>query len=122
MESRKATRGLTKDTKMEKEGHQGAHEGHQDGEEGGVGDGNDGSVLGDGHAADGLTVSGVGAAGEESANHGADAVAQQGLVQARILGQVLLDDGGQVLVVGQVLDRFLWSARCSAKTTAATGT
>ena len=75
------------------------------------------ALRGDGDAGDGLAVGGVGAAAEESARHGADAVAQQGAGQAGILQQVVADDGGDVLVVGDVLgeddegDRHIGHAR-----------
>ena len=61
------------------EGHEGSEEGDHDAHNSSGGDGNNGGVLGDSHAANGLTVGGVGAAAEESAGHGADAVAQQGV-------------------------------------------
>ena len=47
----------------------------------------------------------VGAAAEESAGHGADAVTQQGAGQAGVDQQVVADDGGDVLVVGDVLGK-----------------
>ena len=66
-------------------------------------DGADGGVARDGDAADGLAVGGVGAAAKQRAHDGARAVAQQGAVQAGIGNQVMADDGGEVLVVGNML-------------------
>ena len=47
-------------------------------------DGADGGVARDGNAAHGFAVGGVGAAAEEGAHDGADAVAEQGAVKAGI--------------------------------------
>ena len=85
------------------EGHEGSEEGDHDAHDGSGGDGDDGGVAGNGNTANGLTVGGVGAAAEDSTGEGANAVTQQGAVQAGILQQVLANDGGQVLVVSQVL-------------------
>ena len=66
-------------------------------------DGNDGSVAGDGDAADGLAVGGVCTAAEERAHNGAEAVADEGLIEARVCDEVAVDNRAEVLVVSDVL-------------------
>lgn len=66
-------------------------------------DADHGSVSGDRHAADGFTVSGVGAAAECGAHEGTDAVSEKRSVQTGIGDEVALDDGADVLMVGDVL-------------------
>ncbi len=85
------------------EGNEGSEEGDNDTQDSSGGDGSHGSVPGNGNTADGLAVGGVGAAAEESTGDGANAVTQQGVVQAGLSQQILADDGGQVLVVSDVL-------------------
>ena len=80
-------------------------EGNDDGADGGSDDGDHGSVAGDGHARYGLAVGGVRAAAEERAGDGANAVTQQGAVQAGILQQILFNDRGDILVVSQRLGK-----------------
>jgi len=87
------------------EGNEGIEEGDQDAQNSSGGDGHHGSIAGDSHTTDRLTVGGVGAAAEESAGKGADAVTQQGTVQTGLGQQVRADDGGQVLVVSDVLSK-----------------
>ncbi len=74
-------------------------EGQDDAVHGRDGDGGDAGIAGNGDAADALAVGGVRAAAEEGTDDGADAVADQGFVQAGVGDQVMLDDGGEVLVV-----------------------
>lgn len=62
-----------------------------------------GGVARDGNTGNGFAVGRVRAAAEESARHGADAVAQQGAGETGILQKVLADDGGDILVVCNVL-------------------
>ena len=65
---------------------------------------NHGGVAGNRYAADAFTVGGVGAAAEERADHGADAVAQQRAGKARFAAyEILTDDGRKVLMVRNVL-------------------
>ena len=85
------------------EGHEGRQEGDGDGHESGGVDGDDGGVTRDGHATDGLTVGGVGATAEEGTCHRTHTVTQQGVVETGLLQKILLNDGGQVLVVGDML-------------------
>ena len=87
------------------EGYEGRQEGDGDGHEGGHGDGDDGCVTRDGHATHRLAVGGVGATAEDGARHGAYAVTQQGVVETGILQKILFNDGGQVLMVGQMLGK-----------------
>ena len=69
-------------------------------------DGHYGGVLGYCDAADGFAVGGVRAAAEECACHRTDAVAEKGLVKTGVLEKVAFDDGGDVLVVGDVLGEY----------------
>ena len=83
--------------------HDGLDEGQDDAHKGGGGDGRHRSVAGDRHAADRLAVGGVGADTEDGTGHRADTVAEQGALETGLLDEVAVDDGGQVLVVGDVL-------------------
>ena len=85
------------------EGHEGRQEGDGDGHESGGVDGDDGGVTRDGYATDRLTVGGVGATAEEGTCHRTHTVTQQGVVETGLLQKILLNDGGQVLVVGDML-------------------
>ncbi len=85
------------------EGNEGSEEGDQQAQNSSGGDGCHRGVSGDRHAAHRLAVGGVGAAAEDGAGEGADAVTQQGVVQAGLNQQVGADDGGQVLVVSDML-------------------
>ena len=85
------------------EGDEGAEEGDDEAHHSSAGDGDDRGVTGDGNAAHRLAVGGIGAAAEDSTGHGANAVAQEGTVQTGLFQQVAADDGGEVLVVGNVL-------------------
>ena len=67
--------------------------------------GRNGSVTGDGHTAHALTVGGIGAAAEESADDRADAVANQRTVQTGLRNQVAVDDGTEVFVVRDMLSQ-----------------
>jgi len=87
------------------ERHEGAKEGDGQTHDGSGSDGDDGCVAGDSHAANGLTISGIGAAAEDSAGHGADTIAQQGAVQTGILQQILTNDGRQVFMVSKMLGK-----------------
>ena len=84
---------------------EGIEEAEQDAVDCSEGDGAYGSVAGDGDAADGLAVGGVGAAADEGTNNGTDTVADQGVIQTGIGDQVTPDDGRQVLMVGNVLGK-----------------
>ena len=84
------------------ESGEGAEEGQNDAVDGGDHDGGNGSVAGDGHAADRLTIGGVGAAAEDGADDGTGAVAHQSAVQTGIGDQIAVDDGTQVLMVGNM--------------------
>lgn len=88
------------------EGHEGAEEREEHSKHRGAPDGYYGSVFGYCYAADGFAVGGVGAAAEECACHGADAVAEKGFVKAGVFKKVALDDGGDVLVVGYMLCKY----------------
>ena len=88
------------------EGGERSHESGEDGEDGGSEYGNDGSVAGNSYAAYGFTVSGVGAAAEESACDGADAVAEKSSVKTGIFKKVLTDDGGKILVVCDMFRKY----------------
>ena len=67
---------------------------------------NHGGVAGDCHARDGFTVSGVRAAAEERADHGADTVAEKSAGQTGVFEEVLFNDGRNVLVVGNVFCEY----------------
>ena len=69
--------------------HEGAEEGDQDAHHSSGGDGDHRSITGNGNAAHGLTVGGVGAAAEDSAGERANAVTQQSAVQTGLGQQVL---------------------------------
>ena len=85
-----------------KEGDEGSDERRDEGDDGRRENGDDGGVARDGDAADGFTVRRIGAAAEERAHHGADSVAEEGSGKAGIGEQIVLDDGGDVLVIGEV--------------------
>ena len=84
------------------EGHEGLEEAEHDAVDGGQRDGGPGGVAGQRDAGDGFTVGGVGAAAEEGTDDGADTVADERAVEARIGDQVAFDDGAEVLMVGNV--------------------
>ena len=84
------------------ESYEGAEECKADGKKSCGSDGYDGSVFGKSNAADGFAVSGVGAASEECACHGANAVTEKGFIKAGFSKKVTFDDGGDVFVVSNV--------------------
>lgn len=88
------------------EGDEGAEEGKEHCQNRGAPDGYNRSIFGYCDAADGFTVGSVGAAAEECACHGAYTVAEEGFVKAGVLKKVALDDGGDVLVVGDMLGKY----------------
>ena len=65
----------------------------------------DGSVAGNGDAADGFAVRRVGAAAEEGARDGTYAVAEERSGKTGIDEQVTFDDGRDVFVIGEVLGK-----------------
>ena len=87
------------------ERHGRAEEGKTDAHEGGRRDRGDRGILGDGHAADRLTVGGVRANAEDGTGDRADAVTEQGLIKTGILDQVTVDDRRKVLMVGNMLGK-----------------
>lgn len=88
-----------------KEGREGSDEGGKHAEHRGGNYRYDRGVARDGDAADRFTVGGVGAASEDGADHGAHAVTEKGVGKSGILEQVVLDDGGEVLVVRDVFGK-----------------
>lgn len=69
-------------------------------------DGSNGSVAGDGHATYRFAVRGVGAAAEERARKRTDTVAEKSLVKTGIRKQILFDNRGKVLVIGDVFRKY----------------
>ena len=86
-----------------KESHYGADEGKHDAHNCGSGNGAYGSVSRDGNAANGFTVCGVGADTEHGTGNGAYTVTEKCAVKSGILDKIAVDDGGEVLVVCDVL-------------------
>ena len=88
------------------ERHEGRNKGNEHRQHGGNRNGDDGGVPGDGNAAHRLAVRGIGAAAEEGARNGAHTVTQQRAMEAGVLQQILLNDGGEVLVVRNMLREY----------------
>ena len=88
-------------------GYEGSKEAQNDAADGSGGDGDEGSIAGDGYAAYGLTIGGVGAAAEESTDHGADAIAKKGAGKTGLFAnEVAVDDGREVLMVSDMLCKY----------------
>ena len=86
--------------------NKGREEGDENCHDSGGDDGCNGSITGDSNAANGFTVSGVGAATEECTDHGANTITEEGAVQAGILQKILADNRGKVLVVSDMLSKY----------------
>ena len=86
-----------------KEGYKGRYEGYENRKDSSRGDGCYGCVTRDRYTAYRLTVGGVGTAAEECANHRAYAVTEKGVVKTGILKKVMVNDGGEILVVCDML-------------------
>ena len=69
-------------------------------------DSNNGCVTGDCYTTNRLAVCGVGTSAEHSTYHRAYTVTKKGSVKAGILEKILLDDGGNVLVVSNMLCKY----------------
>ena len=83
--------------------NEGSKEGDEDCAEGSGQNGDNRCVTGDRYTTNAFAVGGVGASAEECACHGADTVAEQGSVKTGLLKKILLNDGGDVLVVSNML-------------------
>ena len=88
-----------------KECGEGSYEGGKQAEHCGSDYRYDRGVAGDSHATDRFAVGGVGATAEDGACHGAYAVTEKGVGKSGVFEQVVLDDGGEVLVVCDVLGK-----------------
>ena len=88
------------------EGYERSEEGDYHAHDRGCDYGYYGSVSGDSYAADGFAVGSVRAAAEERACHGTYAVAEESMVKTGIFKKIMLDYGGEVLVVSDVLCEY----------------
>lgn len=86
--------------------YEGTEEGYHDRHYSGSEDGHYGSVTCDSYATGGLAVCGVGASAEDSACDGADTVTEKSSVETGLFKEVFFNDGGEVLVVCDVLCEY----------------
>jgi hypothetical protein len=89
-----------------KEGNEGAKEGNYHTHNCGCGDGDYRCVTSDSNTADRFAIRGVGASAKESACNRAYAVTQKCTMQAGIFQKISSDDGGKVLVIGNMLCKY----------------
>ena len=87
-------------------GHERGKEREQHAADRRIENGHDRGVFGDRHTADGFAVGGVRRAAEESAHDGADAVAEESLVQTGIGDQIPVHDRGKIFMIGDMLRQF----------------
>ena len=89
-----------------KEGNEGRDEGNENCHNSGGRNSNNRSVTGNCNTANRLTVGGVGASAEESANDRAYAVTEKSSVETWLLEKIGPDDSGKVLVVSDMLSKY----------------